>query len=98
MRENSLPAETGVVCVRATPVSKDVGVGSVSCSHGCQRRICVLQQGVRLSDATVPNEAMHQRGMPSLISLVYVHKAAQNCTPKDCCFVFGLRMSRRHKR
>ena len=76
-----------VVCVCATPVTKDVGVGSVYCNHG-----------VQLSDATVPNEAMHQRGMPSLISLVYLHKAAQDCTPKDCCFVFGLRMSRRYKR
>ena len=29
-------------------------------------------RGVRLSDATVPNEATHQRGKPSLISLVYL--------------------------
>ena len=80
------------VCVqplfpREYSLNKDVSGESVFCS-----------KGVRLSDATVPNEAMHQRGMPSLISLVYLHKAAQNCTPKDCCFVFGLRMSRRYKR
>ena len=30
-------------------------------------------RGVRLSDATVPNEAVHQRGKPSLVSLVYLH-------------------------
>ena len=69
--------------VRATPVSKDVGVGSVSCSHGCQRRICVSQEGGTALDATVLNEALHQRGMPpSLISLVYLQKAAQKTAPQ----------------
>ena len=88
-----------VVCVCATPVSKDVGVGSVFCAATDVSAESVFRsRGVRLSDATVPNEAMHQRGVPSLISLVYLQKAGQNCTPKDCCFAFGLRTSRRYKR
>ena len=43
-------------------------------------------RGVRLSDVTVPNEAVHQRGKPSLISLVYLQKKAGPKHPKMLLF------------
>ena len=44
-------------------------------------------RGVRLSDATVPNEAVHQRGKPSLISLVYLAQRPAQSTPKKLLFL-----------
>ena len=43
-------------------------------------------RGARLSDATVPNEAVHQRGKPSLISLVYLQRKASPKYPKSTLF------------
>ena len=44
-------------------------------------------RGVRLSDATVPSEAVHQRGKPSLISLVYLQRKASPKYPKTLLFL-----------
>ena len=38
---------------------------------------CACSRGLRVSDATVPNEAMRQRAEPGLISLVYLQQASQ---------------------
>ena len=48
------------------------------CRQGSKKRsrVC-MQQGLRVSDATVPNEAMRQRAEPGLISLVYLQQASQ---------------------
>ena len=55
----------------------------VSVWHSCFERSSFRHlrcRGVRLSDAAVPNEAVHQRGKPSRISLVYLQRRpAQIC-------------------
>ena len=55
---------------------------------GSENSLCFIKHagGARLSDATVPNEAVHQRGKPSLISLVYLQRKASPKYPKSTLF------------
>ena len=70
------------MCVGANPVPKDIS--SLYESRD--------SRGVWLSDATatVPNEAMQQRGKTSLISLLYLQKASQTYPKEAVVSIIGL--------
>ena len=58
------------------------------CNQGMQD-LSIFSKGVRPSDATVPNEAMHQRGKPSPISVVYLQKGHPNVPSTAVVYGFG---------